>query len=138
MEQQRRRPRFEQVPLHAVPAIAADIKARTVLVVGRHGTLLQSRTAVLEAAGFRAVAAGALASAVQALATEPVDTVVMCHTLSQADRETLVQVVRERRPSVQVIRLFTLYPHPEDGVDVMIDSHEGPGELIQAILKRGK
>ncbi len=135
-EQRAYRPRFEQIPLHAVPVSARRADRKRVLNVCMDRTLLQTRTAVLKAAGFRPIAANTLASAAKALAARQVQAVVMCHTISEHDREALVQVVRKRCARARVIALSNGYALPQHGVDATIESHDGPEALIQALRSR--
>ena len=127
--EQRRRSRFEQVPLSAVPMLTR----KRVLNICEERTLLQTRTAILEAAGFHAVAASTVESARQALALDSFDAVVICHSISHDDRQELIRAVRKLCPSARIVGLYNLPPQNDHGADRMIDAHDGPDSLIQAL-----
>jgi hypothetical protein len=78
----------------------------TVLCIGKEPILLQTRTQVLRSAGFAAISSSELGSGLGQFATEDFDAVVLCHTLSAAERRAVFEFVRFYSPSTAIVQVF--------------------------------
>lgn len=84
--------------------VGSDV--HTVLCIGKEPTLLGTRIQVLRSAGFAAVSSSELGNGLGQFATEDFDAVVLCHTLSPAERRAAFEFIRFYSPSTAVVKVF--------------------------------
>jgi hypothetical protein len=77
----------------------------TILLVGNDEFLLQSRAAVLRTTNADTVTIDACELTRHSV-TEPVDLVVLCHTLNPAVREALSDCARRQWPGIHLIQVL--------------------------------
>ncbi len=129
----RRSPRFEQVPLESV-FVASDSKGpKKVLNVSADLSLLETRRAILERAGCLVSCASNAVDVVQLCRKETFDAVVLGHSLPKRQKHAVIQAVRKYNPAARIIGLYMISTAEAVGTDIVIDSHDGPDILIEAI-----
>ncbi len=106
----------------------------SILVYGRDQRLLETRSWVLEQAGFHVQTAMALGEAEQVMGNEPVEVVVLCHTLSSSERVEALAAARRLRPGVQrMVMTADALTLPEDGQEETLSVYDGPRQLIRSV-----
>lgn len=65
-----------------------------ILVVGQDPVILQTRSSILRSAGYAAREASTIAEAIDLFQNGDFDLVLLCHSLSVADRDRIVRFVR--------------------------------------------
>ena len=111
-------------------------KVQTILLVGLDLSLLSSRAAVLGRLRCRTITAG-ITEALAVEQGEPVDLVVLCHTLPEAVSAALTRIVHERSETTRVLQILP-YGHAEDDgcegfADAVCDSR--PECLLRAAMQ---
>ncbi len=124
--------RFEQVPLASIATLRSADSPK-VLHVSPIPLLLETRSAVLEAAGVRTVSAGSVAAAVRLCRRHSFNAVVLCHELSRQQKEQVMRAARRNNTATTVIGLYNLVSTEAKGADLAVDSHDGPEALLQAV-----
>jgi CheY-like chemotaxis protein len=75
---------------------------RTILLVGQDSRLLSTRAAVLKKTGAEVFCCGT-SEALKFVELEPVDLIVLCHSLFEADAERVVERAQRRSPKPKVM-----------------------------------
>ena len=105
-----------------------------VLQYGHEARLLDTRGWVLESAGFAVRSAADRAEACRVLAAEPIAALILCHTLSFAEREEILAAAHARKPGLRsVILNANGSGHAGDGSDLVLRNLAGAGALIGAV-----
>jgi len=108
----------------------------TILLYGHYPTLLKTRRWILENAGFRVWTATQHAEVEDILSAEPIDLLIMGHTLSAKDCEMALAAARRLRPEMKMLVLtensFMHFGEEQDGVASAVD---GPRALIAIAQK---
>jgi dTDP-4-dehydrorhamnose 3,5-epimerase len=94
----------ERLPKYAASANSHGIRAR-VLSLGKHSPVLRARNLVLEQAGYEVTAATAVEGALQALAAQPFDAVIIGYTFSKAEKKELASRI-EKEFKIPVLLLY--------------------------------
>jgi CheY-like chemotaxis protein len=106
------------------------------LSVGRDPVLLKTRTLVLERSRYKVVARASVGEALDCLQANEFDLILLCHSLSNRERERLTNSVRSRGLNARVVLVTTnavLDDHRS--VDAVIESRpERMLEQLQALL----
>ena len=97
--------------------------SRCVLVYGHDGRLLDTRRLVLSAAGLHVLTAARPEEAERLLMQQPVDLLLLCHTLSETERDAMLSDSRARWPQMKLLLVTT----------VMQPTPEGPWETVEAL-----
>ena len=108
-----------------------SVSGRTVavLVVSHEPNLGETYTMLFQQAGYTAQAA-ALTDAVGRMKAFQFSALVMDHTLSKDERQTLVRLARQLTPQIKIVAFHS--SASDCGADLAMDSREG----VQAILQR--
>ncbi len=113
---------------------ASDPKApKNVLNVSADLNLLETRRAILEREGYLVSCASNAVEAVLLCRQEPFDAVVVGHSLPKRQKHAVIQAVRKYSPAACIIGLYKISVAEAVGADIVIDSHDGPDILIEAI-----
>lgn len=108
----------------------------TILVYGRDPLLLETRSWVLEEAGFAVVTSSSLVEAEQQLASPEVKLLVLCHTLSAQERTDILAVASRINPSAKRLLLTASTVIPLDAPhEAVLSALEGPRALISTVRK---
>ncbi len=96
-------------------------------------SLLETRRAILERGGYLVSCASNAVDAIRLCRQEAFDTVVVGHSIPKRHRRAVIQAVRKYNPAALIIGLYKISPDEAVGADVVIDSHDGPDILIEAV-----
>lgn len=107
-----------------------------VLVYGSDKLLLDTRTMVLVRAGFRVLAVLQPSEPEPVIEEHPVGLVVLCHSLSAARCESLLEFTKSRRPAIRTLVLTAgasvcADQHPTD----VLSTFDGPERLTEAVRR---
>ena len=106
----------------------------SILVYGRDQRLLETRSWVLEQAGFPVASVTGLADAEQALRRNPVGVIVLCHTLSAEERLAALGAAQRLRPGVQrMVMTADALVIPDEGQEETMSAYDGPRKLIVTV-----
>ena len=108
----------------------------TILVYGRDPLLLETRSWVLEEAGFHVVTSLDLTDAEHKLAGSSVSLMLLCHTLSSRQRNDALNAATRINPSAHRLLLTASTTIPIDApCEPVLSALEGPRALIAAVRK---
>lgn len=102
-----------------------------VLLIGNEKSHLETRESVLK--HFWSVASAALDQAEIPVLTT--DLVVLCHTLSELDRQEWVNRIRHEVPNILIVKMNGYDSGPHAGADATVDIQNGPGALVSTIYE---
>jgi len=105
--------------------------AALVLVVSAVATIRQTRTLLVESAGFKVVAAESRHKASEIVRQFDFDVAILDHTLDKHDRIRLIRLVREAAPATRILMLHK--SGADCGADLCFDSREGPEKVISSL-----
>lgn len=105
--------------------------ASSILMYGRNPLLLDTRALVLRHAGYRVKA---LAPGDRPPSTEAVDLLILCHTLTEAERNALLLFAASQRPAPGMLCLTPARGSLEGFTD-LFNSFDGPAKLLDAVRK---
>ena len=99
-----------------------------VLAVGRDAVLLETRSHVLQAAGFTVIPELSLKNAVAKFREGDFDLVLLCHSIPAHDREGLARLLRDHASRTPIVSVSC----SESALDSFADATLGndPSELI--------
>ncbi|MEO6120526.1 MAG: hypothetical protein ABIP12_07550 [Terriglobales bacterium] len=104
------------------------------LSIGTDPSVLATRSDVLKRAGYLVSTASSESSARQILGQGGFDLVVVCHSLTSADRLKIMQAVRATETSPKLVAI-NRSPEPEAAADASIHSLDGPDRLLECIAE---
>jgi hypothetical protein len=105
-----------------------------VLIYGRDLRLLETRSWILQKAGYKVSAAMELSDVKRILGSEKVNLSILCHTLSSEQRSRAVAKIEELRPHVKKLLLAASSFAPVEGnPEEMFYTSAGPSALIAAV-----
>lgn len=109
----------------------SDPSGFLVLVVSAETTIRQTRTLLMEGAGYKVVAAESRHKAIQIAHQFDFDIAILDHTLDKHDRIRCVRFIRGTAPAT---RILVLHKSATDcGADLCLDSREGPERLVSCV-----
>jgi DNA-binding NtrC family response regulator len=76
-----------------------------ILSVGNDSTLLASRTLILRGAGYFVEEAYTVDKAINLVAADSIDAMLICHTIARSDQQVLISAVREKRRLMPILCL---------------------------------
>lgn len=103
--------------------------APSILVYGHEATLLQTRAWVLGTAGYRVFCTK---YKLESNSSEPIDLLVLCHTLSPEERRNALLTLASEWPEAKKLQLRPSSGLPENDVGIF-DIFEGPRGLLQKV-----
>lgn len=102
-----------------------------VLIIGKEPVDLEARASILR--HFWSVSTVAFDLVDR---TEPnADIVVICETLSEAERQECVDRVRDVAPKMLVVKVNGYDSGPFGGADATVDEQHGPGALVSTVYE---
>ena len=105
-----------------------------ILVYGRDQRLLETRSWVLEQAGYGVVSAMRWNKAETLASSEPLDLAVLCHSLSTEETQAALAALRQLRPKVQRLVLTVGTTAITDGQqEAVLSAYDGPRKLLEAV-----
>ena len=107
-----------------------------ILVYGRDQRLLETRSWVLEQAGYRTVQAMTLAGAEGLAKMNAAEVAVLCHSLSAEESRGALASLRRLRPEVQRLVLTVNATAVSDGAqEAVLSAYEGPRQLLDEVAR---
>ena len=76
-----------------------------ILSVGNDPTLMASRTLILRGAGYFVEEAYSVDKAINLVAADSIDAMLICHTIARSDQQVLISAVREKRRLMPILCL---------------------------------
>ena len=110
--------------------------ARRILTVSRDPALQQSRTLLLEHAGYEVTALTSDVAVRLFLHTAhrpPLNLVLMCHTVPEKSRVLLCHAIKTRYPNTPILMLYNGYDPTAAEVDGRIENVHDPVALIDTL-----
>jgi hypothetical protein len=104
-----------------------------ILICGRDVTLLNTRCWVLERAGFKVRTTRDIGEVRRLAVESSVDLILLCHTLSPAEREKAMQSAAEAARIKKLLFFAHAGPGHEDAAGHVVDPFDGPKGLIHAV-----
>jgi CheY-like chemotaxis protein len=105
----------------------------TILCLGEDPDLLGTRAMLLERLGAEVKRATSIAEALEQVASENFDLIVLCHSLKQSDAVAICDVIRERKPPPFIVKITNSFGFEEERAqilcDAIVDAH--PGTLTE-------
>jgi CheY-like chemotaxis protein len=99
-----------------------------VLAVGRDPVLLETRSQVLQAAGYTVIPEHSLKKAVARFREGDFDLVLLCHSISAKDRERLTRLLREHTSRTPIVSVSSSMSALDSFADATIGND--PRELL--------
>jgi DNA-binding response OmpR family regulator len=110
--------------------MTASGRSVAVLVVGHEPNLRETYTMLFQQAGYTAEQAE-LDRSVSRLKTDTFALVVMDHTLSKDERQSLVRLARRVSPDIKVVAFHS--SAKDCGADLAMDSREGAAAILERV-----
>ncbi len=82
--------------------LRAPATRRTLLSVGYDSTALAGRNLAFQQAGYRVLAAGNFDTALNSILADPLDVMVLCHTIPLTEQQRLIEAARRHRPHARI------------------------------------
>jgi DNA-binding NtrC family response regulator len=106
----------------------------SILTISRDRPLQNTRTIILERAGYDVSAALNDKDALGFVeAPNTIDLVLMCHSVPEASRVFLVTRIKELKPKLPILMLYNGYDPTEAKVDGSLHSLEAPESMLKMI-----
>lgn len=106
----------------------------SILTISRDRPLQNTRTIILERAGYDVSAALNDKDALGFVeAPNTIDLVLMCHSVPEASRVFLVTRIKELKPKLPILMLYNGYDPTEAKVDGSLHSLETPESMLKMI-----
>ena len=108
--------------------------ASSILTVSRDRVLQETRTLILERAGYSVSAALNDKDAVGFIeAPNDIRLVLLCHSVPEASRKLLVTRIKELKPKLPILMLYNGYDPTDAKVDGSLHSFETPEAMLDMI-----
>jgi CheY-like chemotaxis protein len=108
--------------------------ASSILTVSRDRVLQETRTLILERAGYSVSAALNDKDAVGFIeAPNDIRLVLMCHSVPEASRKLLVTRIKALKPTLPILMLYNGYDPTEAKVDGSLHSFETPEAMLDMV-----
>ena len=108
-----------------------------ILNVSTNPSLLETRSLLLRTAGYIVVEQSSTKAAANELLSGDFDAVILCHSITQEQRDRLVNLIRTQRPSTPILIITGRFGQFDRRVDAVVEND--PESLLQevaAILSR--
>jgi DNA-binding response OmpR family regulator len=110
------------------------ITAASILTISRDQLLQHTRTIILERAGYTVSAALSDKDAVAFVeAPNTLSLVLMCHSVPEASRISIVTRIKELNPKLPILMLYNGYDPTEAKIDGSLNSLETPQAMLDMI-----
>jgi hypothetical protein len=108
----------------------------SILIVGHDEHLLATRQWVLQTRGYQVLTMHEPASIQKVPLSAPVQLVVLCHTLSDTERELASQTANARWPGVKCLTLVAEPGRMPSGIlGQLLHTMEGPAKLLSMVTE---
>jgi hypothetical protein len=99
----------------------------TILIYGKHPTLLRTRSLILEKDGFRVARTNNLADAIQQILTQEVALLILCQSLSNEERRRSILMANAVRPPMKILVML-----PDQEIDLFGDTTKPMEPLVHS------
>jgi len=107
-----------------------------ILVYGSDQLLLNTRTMVLEKAGYAVLTAIEASDVERIILSQKISLLVLCHTLSSEKCEAALELAESRRPVIRSLVLTAgMTPCSERAHDAILSAFDGPRRLVETVEK---
>jgi DNA-binding response OmpR family regulator len=107
---------------------------KSILIISRDKALRNTRTFILERAGYHVSSACTDDEAVRFVeASNAYSLVLLCHSVPEKSRLFLVDILKELQPSLPILMLYNSYDPTEAKVDGILHSLDSPTALLNMI-----
>lgn len=103
-----------------------------ILSVGNDPTLMASRTLILRGAGYFVEEAYTVDKAINLVAADSIDAMLLCHTIARSDQQVLISAVREKR---RLMPILCLRSHAYESVPRTCTAVDNQPEALLHTLK---
>lgn len=108
--------------------------AKSILTISRNPTLQQTRTLILQQAGFHVSPARSDKEAIAFLrAPNTFELVLLCHSVPESSRLLLVTLSKELYPKLPVLMLYNGYETTAAHVDGAIHNLDSPAAMLSMV-----
>lgn len=105
-----------------------------ILTFGHDTTLLQTREMILRKDGQEVLTATAVDEATRILTEQPIDLLILCHTLRQQERESILSLAHTLQRGVKALVLTsTSSGYIATGLDATLCTNDGPPALLATV-----
>ena len=105
-----------------------------ILVYGSDPLLVDTRTMVLEKAGYAVFTAREASDVERIVLSQKISLIVLCHTLSSEKCETALELAESRRPAIRSLVLTAgTTPCSERSQDAVLSAFDGPRRLVETV-----
>lgn len=104
-----------------------------ILSVGSDLSLMSSRSLILRAAGYRVEEAYTVDKAINLVAEDFIDAMLICHTVARNDQQTLISAARKKRSLLPILCIRSYHYESPPRTCVAIDND--PELLLNAVRK---
>jgi CheY-like chemotaxis protein len=104
-----------------------------ILSVGSNPSLMASRTLILRAAGYRVEVAHTVGKAINLVAEDFIDAMLICHTVPRNDQQILISAARRKRPLMPILCLRSYAYESVAKTCIAVDND--PEALLNAVRK---
>jgi CheY-like chemotaxis protein len=122
---------------HSAPSIffqKVQIMTKSILTISRNKPLQESRTLLLEDAGYHVSAALNDEQAIAFVETvESIDLVLLCHSVPEASRVSLVNRIKQLKPKLPILMLYNGYDPTKAKVDAALQSLATPQAMLNMV-----
>lgn len=106
----------------------------SILIVGHDDHLLATRQWVLQSRGYKVFTMEDAGLIEKVPASAPVRLVVLCHTLSEAERAAAARISTERWPGVKILTLVAESGRTPSGIlGQLLHTMDGPDKLLSMV-----
>ncbi len=106
---------------------------KSILTISRDRALQHTRTLILQHAGYQVSAAHTDDEAIRFVEANSYVLVLLCHSVPESSRLTLVKKLKELQPKLPILMLYNSYDPTEALVDGSLHSLESPIALLNMI-----
>jgi DNA-binding response OmpR family regulator len=113
----------------------AMTKREIILNISSEASLLQTRTAILEQAGFSVISASDYRQVVAACESQALNLAIIGHSLDVNERKRVASTIRDKCPNVPVVALYKLGKGEVDGIGDYALPADDPAMLLTMITR---
>jgi DNA-binding response OmpR family regulator len=109
--------------------------AKVILNISSDPSLLETRSAILEHAGFAVISASDYRQVLLACETQKLDLAIIGHSLDSKERKRVATTIREKCPEVHIVALYRLGKSEVDGIGDYALPADDPALLLTMITR---
>jgi methylmalonyl-CoA mutase cobalamin-binding subunit len=126
---------ISSLPSHLSSAVAKTRKPYCVINVSTNPVLRDTRFRLLATAGISVVSVSSAQAAEGILTSKDADAIVICSTITSAERERLARLARQKGVGVLVIAAVAPLPASQFSADAVVERLEDPGVFLSKVVE---